>query len=106
MAIYEGNGTQLTLTEQPFYGSDRLGSYRTGLPIDPSRSTLILYEDPNTVYVLQDYRLTKYTGQRYVVKPGKKLTLGNGLIIPPGGVLEIEQGEPEANQVYYARQKG
>ncbi len=55
MAIYEKKGVVITLTEQPIYGTDRIGTYRPNLVLSSSTARSLIAERGKKEYELKDH---------------------------------------------------
>ncbi len=105
MATYQQKNNLLTLSEQPLYGSDRLGLYRPDLAI-AGRETVTQYGD--VYFVRTDITVNGYTGRSYVFDPAVSVTLGDGFEVAAGssGEFSVRSGTENELPRYYARSTG
>ncbi len=105
MAVYQQKNNQLTLSEQPLYGSDRLGLYRPDLAI-AGRETVTQYGD--VYFVRTDITVNGYTGRSYVFDPAASVTLGDGFEVAAGssGEFSVRTGTENELPRSFARSTG
>lgn len=80
MAVYQkidqgSSEGEITLTELPIYGSDRLGNYIEPVSLDENAVTPLL---PGEARIVENTSKNAYENLSYLVNPGAALTLGSG----------------------------
>ena len=107
MAIYERQGEELRLTEQPIYGSDRVGMYRADQVVEAGPVTT---SEGKVAYVTGDISINSYEDiDTYVLAEGVEMTVREGFEYSYAATnteFSIYFGDVEQEGQYYARVLG
>ena len=108
MAIYQGEPAAIKLSEQPIYGSDRIGMYRPAAEVVAPTEPVV--DGDGVAYITEDLAINKFENiYDYVLAEGVEMTVAQDFSYSYADKQQefsISFGDIESEGKYYARVLG
>ena len=108
MAIYQGEPAAIKLSEQPIYGSDRIGMYRPAAEVVAPTEPVV--DSDGVAYITEDLSINKFENiYDYVLAEGVEMTVAQDFSYSYADKQQefsISFGDIESEGKYYARVLG